>query len=172
MPLLKQNELVEDAWVAVGDDEELPEGAPAIVTLARWKRDQVKLWERNAPLGIRLEPGETPHEIVEALERFQLVALNFPAFTDGRAYSYARILRERYGFRGEVRAVGNVLKDQYGFMLRCGFDAFEVPEGTSPAEWAKAARALGVVYQPTSDKRPTAAMKRHEKAPTDWTAHF
>lgn len=172
MPLLKGNEIVGDDWIAVGDDEDLPDGTPAIVSLARWQRDQVHLWERNAPLGIRLEPGETPHEIVEALDRFRLVALNFPAFTDGRAYSYARLLRERYGYAGELRAVGNVLKDQYGFMLRCGFDAFEVPEGTDPAAWAKAATALGVVYQPTADRRATVAMQRHDRQPFDWTAHF
>lgn len=172
MPLLKDNRLIEDTWVAVGDDEPLPDGVPAIITLARWQRDQVHLWERNAPLGIRLEPGEAPHEIVEALDRFRLVALNFPTFTDGRAYSYARLLRERYGYKGELRAVGNVLKDQYGFMLRCGFDSFEVADGIDPAAWEKAARALGVVYQPTSDRRSTAAMERHDVRPFDWTAHF
>jgi uncharacterized protein (DUF934 family) len=85
-----------------------------------------------------------------------VIALEFPKFGDGRAYSYARLLRERYGFRGELRAVGNVLRDQALFMLRCGFDAFEVTEGTPIEGWREALGEISVVYQPTADGRPVA----------------
>ncbi len=135
MPLIKDDEFIDDPWVAVADDEALPEGAPAIVGLARWQAERGVLAGRNAPLGIRLRADQPPAEIAEDLDRFQVIALEFPVFGDGRAYSYARLLRERHGYRGELRAVGNVLRDQALFMRRCGFDAFEVAEGTGVDGW-------------------------------------
>jgi uncharacterized protein (DUF934 family) len=111
---------------------------------------------RNAPLGIRLRADQPPAEIVVDLDRFQVIALEFPSFVDGRAYSYARLLRERHGYRGELRAVGNVLRDQALFMRRCGFDSFEVAEGTGIAGWREALGEISVFYQPTEDGRPAA----------------
>ncbi len=156
MPLIKDNELVADPWVTLGDDEALPEGAPAIVSFERWQSERETLIERNAPLGIRLRSDQPPQPIAEDLDRFQVVALEFPRFGDGRAYSYARLLRERYGFRGELRAVGNVLRDQALFMLRCGFDAFEVAEDSALEGWRAALGEISVFYQPTADGRSPA----------------
>ncbi|MHA1154101.1 MAG: DUF934 domain-containing protein, partial [Alphaproteobacteria bacterium] len=96
--------------------------------------------------------------------RFQVIALEFPSFGDGRAYSYARLLRERHGYRGELRAVGNVLRDQALFMRRCGFDAFEVAEGTAVAGWREALGEISVFYQPTEDGRPAAPGLRNQRA--------
>src|SRR3546814_2142105 len=87
--------------------------------------DLERLRGHNGRLGLRLKSDQSPAGIAEDLGHFQLVALEFPRFGDGRAYSYARLLRERYGFKGELRAVGNVLRDQFLFMLRCGFDALD-----------------------------------------------
>ena len=153
MPLIKDNELVPDPWVTLGDDEALPEGAPAIVGLERWQNERETLIKRNAPLGIRLRSDQPPKLVLDDLDRFAVVALEFPKFGDGRAYSYARLLRERYGYRGELRAVGNVLRDQALFMLRCGFDAFELAEDSALEGWRAALAEISVFYQPTADGR-------------------
>jgi len=160
MPLIKDDEIVADPWIAVDDEEALPEGAPAIVSLARWRAEHEVLAGRNAPLGIRLRADQPPGEIAAELDRFQVIALEFPSFGDGRAYSYARLLRERHGYRGELRAVGQVLRDQALFMRRCGFDAFEVAEGAGVAGWREALGEISVFYQPTEDGRPAAPALR------------
>lgn len=164
MPLIKNAALADDPWVAVADDEPIPLEAQPIVTLDRWKAERETLLGRNAPLGIRLRSDQPPSEIAEDLGHFDLVALEFPKFTDGRAYSYARLLRERHGFEGELRAVGNVLRDQLLFMARCGFDAFELPEGAPVETWLRALEDFSVWYQPTADGRPTAWQLRRALA--------
>ena len=156
MPLIKADAVAPDPWVSLGDDEALPEGAPAIVSFERWQNEREILVTRNAPLGIRLRSDQPPGPIAEDLDRFQVIALEFPRFGDGRAYSYARLLRARYGYGGELRAVGNVLRDQASFMRRCGFDAFEVAEGTALEGWREALGEISVFYQPTDDGRPAA----------------
>lgn len=167
MPLIKGDRIAEDPWIAVGDEEVLPEGAPAIVSLARWRAERDTLAGRNAPLGIRLRADQPPGEIAAELDRFQVIALEFPSFGDGRAYSYARLLRARHGYRGELRAVGQVLRDQALFMRRCGFDAFEVAAGTGVAGWREALGEISVFYQPAEDGRPAAhGLRRNGHAAT------
>ncbi|MBI2977394.1 MAG: DUF934 domain-containing protein, partial [Rhodospirillales bacterium] len=121
MPLLKEGAFVADPWVTVADGADIPADVPVIVSQERWLERAKELAGRNAPIGVRLKSHQSPETIAEDLHRFSLVALEFPHFKDGRAYSYARLLRERYGFKGEIRAVGNVLRDQHLFMIRCGF---------------------------------------------------
>ncbi len=164
MPLIKDGEFVADFWIAVNDEDPLPEGAPAIVSLARWQAERDTLAGRNAPLGIRLSADQPPAEIAEDVDRFQVIALEFPSFGDGRAYSYARLLRERHGYRGELRAAGQVLRDQALFMRRCGFDAFEDAEGTGIAGWREALGEISVFYQPTEDGRPATPALRNQRA--------
>jgi uncharacterized protein (DUF934 family) len=97
---------------------------------------------------------------VPYLDRLAAVALVFPSFRDGRAYSQARLLRERYGFEGELRATGQVLRDQFVFMLRAGFDAFEVKKDSDAAAFAATSKRYSVFYQPTGDGRITALNRR------------
>jgi len=163
MPLIKDNRFAKDAWVALSDEDAQPVGAPIIVSLERWRAERDRLSSRNAPLGIRLRSDQAPAEIAEDLAHFELIALEFPKFTDGRAYSHARLLRERYGFAGELRAVGAVLRDQYPFLLRCGFDAFEVTPETDLDGWRAALGEVNVVYQPAADRRPWIAALRHSR---------
>lgn len=164
MPLIKNGRWADDPWTTATAAEEIPPGAPVIVDLDLWREQREALAGRNAPLGVRLKSDQAPEEIAEDLHRLQVVALEFPKFTDGRAYSAARLLRERYGYTGEVRAVGQVLRDQAAFLLRCGFDAFEVPEGISLEAWNRSARGLGVVYQPAADGAPHVPWLRHRRA--------
>jgi uncharacterized protein (DUF934 family) len=163
MPLLKDGQIVNDPWVMVEGDEPIPADTPAIIGLARWQRHRAALSGRKVPLGIRLKSDEPPSQIEGDLSNFAVIVLEFPYFKDGRAYSYARLLRERYGYRGEMRAAGHVLCDQYLFMARVGVDAFEVKDDTAVAAWKKAMNEMSVFYQPTSDGRKTAMMFRHQK---------
>ena len=164
MPLLKDGVLTDDPWVTVDDGTQLPMDGPAIVSLERWQAHRDELLGRNAPLGIRLKSDQPPALIADDLDRFDVVALEFPVFRDGRAYSYARLLRERYGYRGEVRAVGEVLRDQFLFMLRCGFDAFEVRDENAAGQWREAVSEISVVYQPAADSQTPVWALRHRRS--------
>ena len=162
MQLIKNGRITADAWRNVADDVPLPQMGPVIVSLARWRVEREALIAGGGPLGIRLASGEPPSEIAEDVGFFDVIALEFPKFTDGRAYSYARLLRERYGFRGELRAVGNVLADQFQFMHRCGFDAFEA-EDAAEESWRRAMTEIAVWYQPTGDERAPVSVLRHRR---------
>ena len=162
MALIKDNTVVEDSWVHVDDNEDLSDQDSVIVSLDRWQDEQETLTKRNAPLGIRLRSDPPPSELAGDLSRFAVIALEFPAFTDGRAYSYARLLRERLGYTGEIRAIGNVLRDQLSLMQRCGFDAFEVNSPETASNWLDAFKEIVVVYQPTGDNLETVLSRRQQ----------
>jgi uncharacterized protein (DUF934 family) len=163
MALVKNGELVTSAFVDVSGADAIPPAGPVIVSLQQWQAQRAELLQRGTPLGIRLHSDQPPELIAADLEHFAIVALEFPKFRDGRAYSYARLLRERYGFKGELRAVGEVLLEQLFFMLRTGFDAFEI-ESTHPLDDYRTALAdFSVWYQPAADGRPTAMQLRHRK---------
>ena len=148
MPLLKGGKIVDDPWIKVDGESEPPHDGPVILTLDHWQRNSSDLLRRNTPLGILLRSDQPPTLVAEWLDRCGVVALDFPKFTDGRAYSYARMLRQRFGYAGEVRAVGVVLRDQLLFMHRCGFDAFEMQSERAEDDWRAAVNEIGVVYQP------------------------
>jgi phosphoadenosine phosphosulfate reductase len=116
----------EDDWLVLGAEEEPPAGRPVIVPLARLLAEPGRFLAHDAPLGILVAAGEDVRQAADVLDRIQLVALDFPKFSDGRNLSTARRLRERLGFAGEIRAVGDVLADQIPLMRRCGIDAFAV----------------------------------------------
>jgi uncharacterized protein (DUF934 family) len=160
MPLVKSGRIVKDTFVRILDDVPVPEDVPVIVTAARFLADAAELSQREAPVGVVWPNSRPVAELAPYLDRIALVALVFPAFRDGRAYSQARILRERYGFRGEMRATGQVLRDQFLFLLRAGFDSFEVTKEADAAVFAESVRKFDVFYQPTGDGRTTAFRRR------------
>jgi uncharacterized protein (DUF934 family) len=165
MPLIKNGEIVQDSWIEATADAPLPEVDALLVPYAIWKEHRETLMQRNGRLGIRLAADQPPQLIAGDLDRLDLVALEFPTFRDGRAYSYARLLRERYGYRKELRAVGNVLRDQFLFMHRCGFDAYGVADEKLADEWSRALAEISVVYQPSTDRRrPVSALRRRPPA--------
>ncbi len=151
MPLLKDGKITADTWTNVADEDALEAGTPSIVSLDRWLAESDRLSGHDAPLGIRLRNDQSPAQVVEDLSRFDVVVLHFPAFVDGRAYSGARLLRERYGYKGEIRATGDVLRDQYALMLRCGFDAFEVADDIDVEAWRDSAESISGAYQNAAD---------------------
>jgi uncharacterized protein (DUF934 family) len=163
MTLVKDGELVEDTFVDASASESIPPTGPVIVSLEQWLAGRDALLARGTPIGVRLRSDQSPESIAADVAEFAVVALEFPKFRDGRAYSYARLLRERYGFKGELRAVGDVLMEQLFFMVRTGFNAFEIKSGDPLREYQTALRDFSVWYQPTGDGRQTAAQLRHRK---------
>lgn len=151
MPVIKNGAVIGDPWSVVADDEDLPADRPVIVSSTRWRTQREALLARGLPLGIRLANTEAVASVAEDLGRVQLVALEFPTLADGRAFSQARLLRERYGFTGEVRATGAVLQDQMFFMKRCGFDCFVLAEGRNAEAAIASLNEFSVVYQPAAD---------------------
>jgi len=163
MPLIKHGALAEDPWQFAAEDAALPESGPVAVSRARWQREKAALTARGTPLGLWLTSADQAEDIAADLAAFDLIALEFPTFQDGRPYSTARLLRERYGYEGELRAIGDVSRDQFLFMYRCGFDAFEVSAGGALEDWLRAVSEISIWYQPTDDPRGALATLRHRQ---------
>jgi len=151
MPLVKGGDIVDDRYVRALDDAPVPDGVPVLVPAARLLADADQLVARKAPIGVIWPNNRKVAELAPWLDRLSVVALVFPTFRDGRAYSQARLLRERYGYRGELRATGEVLRDQFQFLLRAGFDAFEVKKPADAQVFKQAAARFSVFYQPSAD---------------------
>jgi uncharacterized protein (DUF934 family) len=160
MPFVKNGKVATDIFVRVTDDGELPEGGNALVSAARFLEDPECLLSKTAKLGVIWPNNRDLDDLVPFLDRLASVALVFPSFRDGRAYSQARLLRERYGYKGELRATGQVLRDQFMFMLRAGFDALEARKATDAEAFALTSERYSVFYQPTGDGRLTALRRR------------
>ncbi|WP_448203020.1 DUF934 domain-containing protein [Azospirillum sp. sgz302134] len=161
MPLIKDGRIVDDEWTQVPDGEPVPADRPVIVSFERWQAERASFEGRNAKLGVRVKSGTLAPAIAPDLERFALIAVEFPKFRDGRGFSTARELRERYGYEGEIRAVGHVIPDQYQFMMRTGFTSAEAPEGTNPESWARALTEITVAFQPSlDDPAPLSLLRR------------
>ncbi|HEY2032859.1 MAG TPA: DUF934 domain-containing protein [Rhizomicrobium sp.] len=154
MPLIKDGAFANDTFAMVADNAALPDGA-TIVSLARFQKERDALLARNAPLGIVLKSAESPETLGEDVSRFSVIVLEFPVFRDGRAFSWSRMLRERFKYDGEIRARGPYLYDQIAMMHRTGFDAWEVPDGFMLERFQRALSEITNVYQPTADGKKT-----------------
>jgi uncharacterized protein (DUF934 family) len=173
--LLRDGRVVDDDWVylnesgggavggggtAAGDARTTPGGSAAtaggeatggvILSMDQWLSDRPRWLAGSGPLGIVLPPAYALGELVPDLARFALVAADFPGPSEGRGYSQGRLLRERHGFRGELRAVGYVRRDQIFFLARCGFNSFELPDDEMPGAIG-ALRTFSAEYQPSND---------------------
>ena len=160
MPLVKQGKIAADTFVHVADDAELPGDGAVLISAARFLQDPEALSSRAGKAGVVWPNNRGLEDLVPYLDRLAAVALVFPTFRDGRAYSQARLLRERYGYEGELRATGQVLRDQFVFMQRAGFDAFEVKKQIDAEAFAATVKRYSVFYQPTGDGRVTALNRR------------
>jgi uncharacterized protein (DUF934 family) len=150
--IIKDGKIVGNDWTHAGDGDTLPEGN-ATVTLQRWQAEKDALAARNAPLGIRLGTADAPEAIAGDLARFSLIVLEFPKFTDGRVFSQARLLRERYGYTGELRVRGDFLRDQLFYLSRVGVNAFEFPDETNLEDVLPSFSDFTVRYQAATDVR-------------------
>jgi uncharacterized protein (DUF934 family) len=156
MALLKHQKVVsDDPWILVKDDQPVPPKGDVIIGWVRFDREDTDFCARDGRLGFRIDPEDELLQVVTHLPKIDLIAINFPKFGDGRGYSKARLLRERYGFKGELRAVGEVLTDQLFYMLRCGFDSFLLADGKDTQAALDAFHTFSVTYQgATDDNRP------------------
>ena len=155
--IIKGKSIVADDWLVyrVQDGQparvaELPSGK-IMVPLSIWKTHRYKLIDRDA-VGVWLSDTDEPGTIARDLEHFDLVAVEFPKFANGRGYSTASLLRNRYGYRGELRAIGDVLQDQLFYLARVGFDSFAVRSVCSLEEALNAFNDFSVSYQGSTDQ--------------------
>jgi uncharacterized protein (DUF934 family) len=160
MPLVKGGEIRSDGFAHLGDDAALSDDGAVLISAARLLADPQSLMRREGKVGVIWPNGRDVDALVPYLDRLTTIALVFPTFRDGRAYSQARLLRERFHYRGELRATGQVLRDQFVFMLRAGFDAFDVKKQSDAEAFAQTVKRYSVFYQPTGDGRLTALHRR------------
>lgn len=154
MKVISNRQIIEDSWLSIDDKtsiDQLPAGK-IIVNFAFWNEHKDALGQRSEPLGIKLSSEDDVAEIGEQLSRFKIVVLQFPAFRDGRGYSQARNLRQHFDYQGDIRATGNVLRDQVGYMERVGFSSFEIDSKQDINEALKAFDEINIKYQASSDE--------------------
>jgi uncharacterized protein (DUF934 family) len=163
MALIKDGQLAQDSFVNCANAAEVPNAGPIIVSVEQWQDQRAALTKRNDPVGVLLLSDQHPEIIAGDLQHLSVVALDFPTFRDGRAYSYARLLRDRYQYAGEIRAVGDVLLEQLHYMERVGINAFEFESDDPAADFKIAAADFSVWYQSSADRRIPAASRRHLK---------
>ncbi len=161
--LIKDRKVAADSWLPLESAETLPPSGDLLVRLGVWLADRERLIARGVRLGVRLEPGDDPAALAADVHRLGLIAVNFPAFADGRGYSTARLLRERYGYRGELRAIGDVKRDQLFYLARVGFDAFLLAEGQDADDALSAFDDFSEAYQ-ASVERPSPLFRRRQTA--------
>ena len=125
MKIIKDKQIIEDSWTHIADSDEITNG-DITVSLARWKKEKADLNDHQGNIGIRISPADTIEDIATDLKKVTLIAIEFPAFTDGRGFSHTRLLRSRYGFEGEIRAIGNYMPDQVFYLSRVGVNAFQL----------------------------------------------
>lgn len=169
--LIKDRNVVADPWLRLelGADGSLPAVPPAgdiIVPLALWQGRREELLARPGRLGVWLKSDDEPYAIAGDLCLFGVVAVDFPKFGDGRGYSTARLLRERYGWKGELRAVGDIFRDQLFYLSSCGFNAFVLRAGEDPQEALAAFGDFSEAYA-SSVERPLPLFRRRSSGSPD-----
>jgi uncharacterized protein (DUF934 family) len=169
MRIIRNRHIVSDHWRHLPDDAALrafrrKEGV--IVSRLRWQRERSALLACGARLGLRLTSADTLEPIAQDLRCFDVIALVFGVFTDGRGYSQARLLRQRYGYAGEIRAVGDFLPDQVAFLERCGVNAFEIPAAQDIDQALSAFAQISISYQPVDDSQALISRRRQASIAT------
>lgn len=152
--LIRDGVVAEDDFTRLADDMPLSPGA-VIVSLKRFLAETDTLLGRNEPVGVVLETSDSPEELGANVQKLALIVLNIPHFKDGRGFTWARMLRTRLEFNGEIRVTGHVLRDQFAFYKRVGVNAFELSENLSLKDFNAALSEFTDVYQPSVDGRET-----------------
>ena len=161
--LIKNGRQIQDPYQKITAEDEIPASGPVLVPLIVWQDHWETLLSRGEPVGVQLASDEHPEIIGDDVDQIDLIALDFPTFRDGRAYSGARLIRERFGYTGELRAVGDVHLEQLHYMERVGFDTFEVSSEDAEKDFATAGQDFSVWYQPSGDERISAVSLRNKQ---------
>jgi uncharacterized protein (DUF934 family) len=172
MRLVENGRIVEDRYVRVEDDAPIPDRVPVIVSAKRFLAEAAVLVRRDGSVGVLWPNDRRVAELEPWLGHVALIALVFPKFKDGRAYSQARLLRETYGFGGTLRATGDVLRDQFHFLARAGFDSFEVKKDADAQVFADVLARYSIYYQGGADGRESALRRRLQSAKLDPVARL
>ncbi|MFN7055441.1 DUF934 domain-containing protein [Hyphomonas sp.] len=160
MPLIKKTGAeIANEWTFVPDGAVIPAAGSYTVSLGRFLAIATGQERGRTAEGVRLGPADEPAQLLPYLYGLSLIEIDFPRYTDGRGYSQAQLLRRRYGYTGELRAVGHVLRDQIFYMNRSGFDAYETRRA-AVSEVVEALSEFSVVYQPAADTAQAAFRKR------------
>lgn len=146
MHIIKDGQIVANSWRHLADEDEAG-GDSFTVSVDRWRRERTALLNRAGPVGVRLSGADKPEDLGADLVRVPLIVLEFSSLRDGRSFSHARLLRERYGYTGEIRARGGFIRDQMFFLSRVGVNAFEFADERSLAAALPALSDFSVVYQ-------------------------
>jgi uncharacterized protein (DUF934 family) len=125
MQIIKDKQIIDNTWTFIADDSELIDGDIS-VSPKRWNKEKELILNRHGKQGLRLSPTDKVEDIADDLKLISLIELNFPAFTDGRGFSQARLLRDRYQYQGEIRAIGGYMADQVFYLNRVGVNAFQL----------------------------------------------
>ena len=154
MNLILDRKIVADTWTLIAVGAPLPATGNLIVPLSFWLIEHVALARRVGKTGVWLTGADDPSQfsLVRDLVRLPLIAVEFSQFVDGRGYSIGRLLRERYAFGGELRAFGEVLRDQLAALTRCGFNAFALKPGKSLEDALNAFDDFSDAYQNAVDQ--------------------
>jgi uncharacterized protein (DUF934 family) len=151
MQIIKDKQIIDNIWTYVADDTEVSNTGNITVSLARWKNAHQQLLNRDGKIGIRLAPTDSITELAEFINEADLIELDFPGFGDGRLFSHARLLRNRLGYAGEIRAVGNFLPDQMFYLLRVGVNAFQLANQKQIPLGLSCLNDFSVQYQASSN---------------------
>lgn len=154
MKILKNRQVIDDTWATLINDETLESSSTRdiIIPFERWKSDQATLKSYAGKVGVLISSDTEINEVIDALSNFELVALSFPKYTDGTCFSYAFLLRERHKFTGELRAMGDIFRDQFAYLERCGFDAIKLEDETALEAGKESFDELSITYQSSADK--------------------
>jgi len=151
MRILKSRQLVQDTWKTLSADDPLTDG-DVILPFTRWLNDKDAFVSHNGKVGVLISSDTNINKVIENLSYFDLVALNFPKYTDGTCFSYAFLLRERHKFTGELRAVGDIFRDQFSYLERCGIDAIQLDDENELEIAKKSFEDISINYQHSADK--------------------
>lgn len=161
--IVRDGQILANDTLTLAEDAALPASGRILVSLARWRKENEALLGSACTIGVLIPNTEDVAGLWPELQHRPLIAVHFPAWSDGRAYSQARVLRERYGYLGEVRATGDVARDQLQFMQRCGINAFEIRADQDPALCLKSLHDFDVAYQQAADSLPNVWAARRAK---------
>ena len=157
MRVIKNKSVVNDDWLLVRAEngevsrDDLPAEGNMIVPFLFWQSHQNEMQEHDGEVAVYIDGAVDVEAIAAVADQFKLIAVDFPAFADGRCYSHARLLKERYQYQGEIRAIGDVLRDQLFYMQRCGIDSFELRSDKDAEDALKAFNDFTVRYQSAAD---------------------
>ena len=150
--VLKDNRLIDDSWTLLTEDSESLPSGDILLSYSQWQTFSDQLDSHDGSFGVIIEGNADIEDIIEPLLKLPLIAINFPKFADGRAFSSARLIRERYEYTGEIRAVGGFIRDQLYYLSRCGFNAFKFDDSVDLTESAKSLQDFSEAYQVSVDQ--------------------